>query len=255
MENDTPALPAIIEDPAPEIARLALQYRRANGPVITLVNRLGLRLEEQVQGLPPAFRARLEAAVAEALARAFKVARLGRFAPATGPAGARALAALTGAAGGAGGLVTALAEIPVTVTVFLHAIAREAAAEGFDPEDPGVQAECLRVLASGTPLADDDGVDTSFLGARLALTGGAVQKLIATVAPAVASLLTRRLAAQAVPVLGAVTGAALNAAYLGYYREMAAVRFGLMRLAATHGAEPVLAGFVHATGKAPVLRV
>ncbi len=255
MDHDAPALPALRDDPAPEIARLALRYRRANGPVIALVNRLGLRLEEQMRMLQPAFRARVEGAVADGLARAFRVARLGRFAPETGPAGARVLAAVTGAAGGAGGLVTAMAEIPVTVTVFLHVIAREAAAAGFDPEDPAVQAECLRVLASGTPLADDDGVDTSFLGARLALTGGAVQKLIATVAPAVASLLTRRLAAQAVPVLGAVTGAALNAAYLGYYREMAAVRFGLMRLAATHGAEPVLAGFVHATGKAPVLRV
>ena len=53
--------------------------------------------------------------------------------------------------------------------------------------------------------------------------------------------------AQAVPVLGAVSGAALNAAYLGYYREMARIRFALMRLTVQHGAEAVLTRFSAAT--------
>ena len=45
------------------------------------------------------------------------------------------------------------------------------------------------------------------------------------------------------PVLGAVSGAALNAAFLAYYREIARVRFELVRLGQVHGAEAVEAEF------------
>lgn len=250
---DTPALPVPHADPAPDIARLAARFRRANGPVIALLNRLGGQIEEQLDKLPPQFRARVEGATMAGLTQAMTVARLGRFAPNMGPAAAPALVAVTGAAGGAGGLATSLAELPVTITVILHAIAREAEAQGFDTADPGIRAECLRVLCQGSPLAQDDGVNTALIGARLTLTGPAVQKLLATLAPGLAAVLTRKLAAQAVPVLGALTGAALNAAFLRYYRDLAHVRFGLLRLAQTHGAERVVADFSRATEK-PRLR-
>ncbi|MGL6211861.1 MAG: EcsC family protein, partial [Paracoccaceae bacterium] len=62
-----------------------------------------------------------------------------------------------------------------------------------------------------------------------------------------AAAMGQKLAAQAVPVLGAISGAALNAAYLGYYRDMARIRFALLKLAETHGPEPVLAAFGAAT--------
>ena len=44
-------------------------------------------------------------------------------------------------------------------------------------------------------------------------------------------VLSQKLAAQTVPVLGAVAGAATNYAYTSYYRDMAHVHFGLRRLA------------------------
>ncbi|QYK41246.1 MAG: EcsC family protein [Paracoccaceae bacterium] len=247
---DTPAataLPAARPDPAPEIARLAARYRRANGPVMALMNRLGGQVEDQLSNLPPVWRDRIETATLAALSRAVMVAQLGRHAPRTGPAGAPVLAALTGAAGGAGGIATAIAELPLTITLILHAILREAAALGFDPDDPGIRAEALRVMAQGSPLASDDGINTALIGARLTLTGPAMHKLIATLAPGLAAVLTRKLAAQAVPVLGAVTGAALNTAFLRSYRDLAHVRFGLLRLAEIHGAGRVLGDFAQAT--------
>jgi hypothetical protein len=149
----------------------------------------------------------------------------------------------SGAAGGAGGLPTALAELPVAVTLILHAIRQAARAEGFDPDDPAIRAECIRVFGAGSPLAEDDGINTSFFSARLTLTGPAVQKLIATVAPKLAAALGQKLAAQAVPVIGAVTGAALNAAFMNYYTEIARVRFALLRLGQIHGAEQVMVEF------------
>jgi hypothetical protein len=247
-------LPVLHDDLAPQIAALATRYRRANGPVVTLFNRFGGRVEEAMRSLPPGLRARVEALTAEALERAFAVAVLGRHAPALGGRGAQAMAVLTGAAGGIGGLATAMAEIPVTVTVFLHVIARAAEAEGFDPNAPEIRAECLRVLSAGSPIAGDDGVNTAFLSARLTLTGSAVSGLIATVAPGLAAILTRKLATQAVPVMGAITGAALNAAYLSYYRDLAEIRFALLRLGALHGAERVVAAFAEAAEPARITR-
>jgi hypothetical protein len=103
-------------------------------------------------------------------------------------------------------------------------------------------------------LAADDGVNTSFLSARLTLTGPALQGVIATVAPRLAAALGQKLAAQAVPVLGAVSGAALNAAFLRYYREVARIRFALMRLAVQHGGAAVAARFAEATSAPRITR-
>jgi len=57
-----------------------------------------------------------------------------------------------------------------------------------------------------------------------------------------------------VPVLGAVAGAGLNAAFLGYYREVAHVRFGLLRLSERHGTERVIAAFGKAVQPVRVTR-
>ncbi|MFM2366149.1 MAG: hypothetical protein RIR95_757 [Pseudomonadota bacterium] len=244
-----PALPS--PELANEVAALARAMRRANGPLMAIVNRLGTGMERQLAVLPDGVRREIARVTEMALHAAHGVAARGA---AVGPRGTLAAAVMTGAAGGAGGLATSIAELPVTVTVILSAIRAEAVAAGFDPDLPGIRAACLEVFAAGSPLAADDGVNTSFFSARLTLTGPALNKLIATIAPKLAAALGQKLAAQAIPVLGAVTGAALNAAYLTYYREMARIRFALMRLTIQHGAERVMAEFIAAQG-APALSV
>ncbi|MEP5154841.1 EcsC family protein, partial [Planktotalea sp.] len=142
-----------------------------------------------------------------------------------------------GAAGGMGGLPTAFAELPVTTTVLLRAIQGIAAEYGFDPADPEIQAECLHVFAAAGPLANDDGADMGFLSARVTLTGATVQGIITQIAPRLGAAFGQKLAAQAVPLIGAVAGAATNYAYTSYYQEMAHVHFGLMRASETYGVD------------------
>ncbi|MES2145994.1 MAG: EcsC family protein [Pseudomonadota bacterium] len=248
-------LPApLTPDLAPEIAALARRYRRANGPVMALVNRLGGSLESQMAVIPASVRARLEGIVAEALSVSYGLAGHAARLPDMGPRGPLAAAMASGAAGGAGGIATSLAELPVTITLILHAIQREAAAAGYDPRADWVRAECLRVFGAGSPLAQDDGINTSFLSARLTITGPALQKIIATVAPKLAAALGQKLMAQAVPVIGAVAGAGLNAAFVTYYTEMARIRFRLLTLSETHGVEPVLAAFARAVEPAKITK-
>jgi hypothetical protein len=238
------SLPCVLTpDAGPEIASLAARQLQADGPLMRLLHKFGGKIEGQMAHLPKPVRRQIERVTTDALTRAVTVAGHGRHAPDFGPRAAPALAALTGAVGGAGGIVTALAELPVTITVILHAILRAAEAEGFDTTLPEVRAEALRVLMAGGPLDDDDGINTSFIGARMTLTGPALHKLLAKIVPGFATVLSQKLAAQTVPVLGALTGAALNAAFLTHYRELAHIRFGLLRLTVLHGAEPVRAQF------------
>ena len=243
----------LIPELEPQIAVLAQAYGRANGPLMRLVNKLGGGVEAQMALLPAALRDRIERVVEQALTVAHGMAAAGGAAPDLGPRGSTGFAILTGAAGGLAGLPGAVAELPLTITVILHAIRREAVAAGYDPARPEVRAACLQVFAAGAPLAEDDGLNTAFLSARLTLTGPALQRLIATVAPRLAAAMGQKLVAQAVPVLGALSGAALNAAYITYFRDMARIRFALLRLAETHGPEPVLTAFRTAT-EAPKLR-
>jgi hypothetical protein len=249
MDQTLPDLSAA--DLSAEVALLAQRYKRANGPVIRLVNRLGGTLESQLSVLPDGVREQLERLTAQALSASYGIAAR---APDLGARGPMLAAVAAGAAGGAGGIATSLAELPVTVTLFLKTIRTVAREAGFDPEDDVVRAECLQVFAAGSPLAQDDGVNTSFLASRLALTGSTVQNLIAAIAPKLAAVLGQKLAAQAVPVIGAVSGAALNAAFLTYYREIARVRFDLLKLARVHGAEAVEAEFRIAVTPPKVIR-
>lgn len=239
-------------DLATQVAELARRYKRANGPVIRLVNRLGATLENQLSALPDSFHAQIERVTAQALQASYAIAAR---TPDLGARGPFAAVIATGAAGGAGGLPTAIAELPVTVTLFLNTIRAEAREAGLDPGEDWVRDECLQVFAAGSPLAEDDGINTSFVASRLALTGSAVQNIVSAIAPKLAAVLGQKLAAQAVPVIGAVSGAAMNAAYLSFYREIARVRFALLNLAQVHGADVVEAEFRLATTPPKVIRV
>lgn len=238
-----PALPGPSLDD--EIAALARDYARANHPVMAGLNALGGGLESQLSRLPRALRARVDAAVARALTGGLGLsARLPRMGRRSG----MAAAAVLGAAGGAGGALGTLAELPVAVTLILRAIRDEAEAAGFDPDLPAVQEACLQVFAAGTPLTGDDGGNSAFLSARLAVNGASIQKMIATVAPQLTLRLGQKLAGQSVPILGAFAGAAVNAAYIAYFRDMARIRFALMRLSVRHGGEAVVQAFIAAAG-------
>lgn len=239
---------------AEDVDAFALRWKKANGPVMGLLARFGGRLEDQIAILPAGFRERTESVTAAALERAWMVARQGGKLPGSGDRGTLAAAIGAGLAGGAGGLMGALAEIPFTITVLLHAIRREAEKLGYDPDDPWIMSEALRTFGSGSPVAADDGINTAFFSARTALTGPAINQVINTIAPKLAASLGQKLMAQAVPVIGAVSGAAINAAFLRYYREMAAIRFGLLRLAEEHGSGPVLEHFAAATARPRITR-
>lgn len=215
---------------------LAARHKAANGVGMRLISMIGGSAENLLEKLPDSVKDGLEGATEAALTRAFDAARRSRDIVADRSDWLnRAVTAALGAAGGMGGLPTALAELPVTTTVLLRAIQGIAAEHGFDPDDEETRADCIRVFASAGPMTNDDAADLGFLAARVTISGTGLNALISRVAPRLAGAFGQKIAAQSAPVAGAITGAAINYVFTGYYQEMARVHFGLRRLAEDSG--------------------
>ncbi|RVV98552.1 protein EcsC [Mesobaculum littorinae] len=223
---------ALPPDLSAEVEALATRFRSADGLGMQVLNLIGGRAEGLIERLPVSVRDRIDDATQRALTIASEAAHRSRGRVGDGSDWLNsAVTTAMGAAGGFGGLPTALTELPVTTTVLLRAIQGIAAEHGFDPADPRVRMQCLQVFGAAGPLARDDGADIAFLSTRITLTGSTIHGLIAKIAPRLSAVLGQKLAAQTVPVLGAVAGAATNYAFTSYYQEMAHVYFGLRRLA------------------------
>ncbi|TJZ90711.1 protein EcsC [Paracoccus gahaiensis] len=146
----------------------------------------------------------------------------------------RAAAVASGAAGGWFGLAGIVPDLVASTTVIFNSIQKVARQHGFDTTDPMVRLECLAVFQFGEPGEDGDAAAKSFLANRLLTNGQTVSALISRFASQFAARLTTKLGAQAVPVLGAVTGAAINYAFVDYYEGVAQIHFRLLRLAQDH---------------------
>lgn len=237
-------LPApILHDLELEAARLAQESARAEGSWVAKSRSLGAGLEAQWAKLPQSLRAQVEVQLAQALRLGLGLAKA---APQTSARQQRWVIIAAGAAGGSVGLAGALAELPLAMVVFLQAIRQEAREAGLNPDRDGVAMASLDILSSGRVLGVAEMLDPAYLLGRLALAGPSLSGWIARTVPRLVPLIGPRLAASAVPLVGALGGAVLNAAWLEHYRRLARIRFGLMVLAEHHGAEAVVRAFARA---------
>ncbi len=146
---------------------LATRYARAGNPVIQILNLAGGQSDALIDRLPEGLRENLVAGTEQALKIAMKAAKGSRGVVGDQPTWlTQAVTTAMGAAGGFGGLPTALAELPVTTTIFLHGIQTVAAQNGFDPTEESVQFDCVQVFAAAGPLEHDDDADLAFLTTR-----------------------------------------------------------------------------------------
>lgn len=229
-----------------EIVRLAARQRKANGVLMSAINFVGGQVEDGLKMLPAGTREQVNALARTALRQSFDVAHKSRQGIGRNIGSDRLhriMGTLSGAIGGIGGLPTAIAELPVATTMIFRAVHHVAVEHGEDPDAEATRMQCLAVFGAGGPGQGDDGIDTAFIGARLSLSGAAVNGLISRVAPRFAAVLSQKLATQAVPILGAAAGAGTNYAFMDYYVAMAHVHFGLRKLSRIYGDEAVAAAF------------
>ena len=164
----------------------------------------------------------------------------------------RAVVAATGAAGGVFGIAGLLPDLAISTTVIFNSIGKVARNQGFDPEDMSIRAECLAVFASGGPGNSDDSAMEAFISHRGLINGQTVSalvqksldsQLVARAAEKFALTLNTRLPSQAVPILGALSGAAVNLAFVSYYEKMAEVHFRILRLSELYSQEEISAAY------------
>ncbi|MCC1494882.1 EcsC family protein [Cognatishimia sp. F0-27] len=233
--SDMPLVPATIDLDA-ELVTLADRYRAADSLGLQLLNMINKPADSLLERLPRKARENLETLTIRGLEAGMSAASGTRVVVRDQADWVNtATTTAAGLVGGFGGLPTALAELPVTVTLLMRAVQGIAAEHGFDPDDLQTRKDTLLVFAASGPLVSDARIDMNFLASRTTLNGVNVYVSIGLIAPKLAAVLGRKLATQTVPVLGAGVAAATNYTYTSYYQQMAHVVFGLRRLAETTG--------------------
>ena len=161
----------------------------------------------------------------------------------------KALATGAGALGGAAGVVALSVELPISTCVMLRSIADIARAEGHDISAVDVKLACLEVFALGGDSTADDAAETGYwvvrgvlskyvsdAAAHIAMRGltdssaPAVVRLIAQIAARFGVVVSEQAAATAVPVVGAVTGGAINYLFIDHFQNVAKGHFIIRRL-------------------------
>ncbi len=173
----------------------------------------------------------------------------------------KALAAVTGAVGGAFGLATLAVELPVSTTIMLRSIAEIAREEGEDLETPEGALACVQVFALGgrpgqnlsesgyfavrAALAKTMAEAARYAGSKTLLDQGApaLVRFTAQIAARFGIVVSQKVAAQAVPILGALGGATVNTAFMNHFQTMARGHFTVRRLERTYGPETVRAAY------------
>ena len=139
----------------------------------------------------------------------------------------------------------------------LRAIAAIAQEEGEDLADPRTGLACLEVFALGGPPGEDS-AEADYFVVRAMLARGLVEVAdfaidkgaIGESAPVLVRFLTQiasrfgvvvshKVAAQAVAVVGAVGGAAINLAFIEHFQDLARGHFTVRRLERVYGVDGV----------------
>jgi len=226
-----------------------------------MTNLLGAQVEAIGRALPASVKAVAARASEAALKAALRVAiaTIDDKAPKNAARGMHKLAAAaSGAVGGAFGFAAVPVELPVSTTIMLRSIAQIAREEGEDLSAPEARLACVEVFALGGRAPGEAAFETGYFAIRAALARSvsesvkfvaqksavregapALVRLVSQVAARFGLVVSEKLAAQAIPVVGALGGAAINLAFIQHFQTMARGHFIVRRLEREYGAELV----------------
>lgn len=271
-----------------DFADLQRAVELLEAPTLTarMANLVGSPLEFAVRKLPSSVSSRIQRTTEAALYRSAQAA-LWSMDKTPGKVASTRLhklaAATSGAVGGAFGLAALFVELPVSTTIMMRAVADVARSEGFDLADFSTRHACLEVFALGGNSSKDDASETGYYLTRgftaqvmrhlsAELAGGVVKgghgvmlglgpkeagkwlaRIVEKVAARFGVVVSEKFAAQAVPIIGAVAGAALNTMFTDYYQDMARGHFIVKRLEKTYGFDAVRQAYRELAGNGGAL--
>lgn len=170
----------------------------------------------------------------------------------------RALSVASGAVGGAFGIVSLPVELPVSTIIILRSILDIARSEGENLTDPEATLSCIEVLGLGGRTETDEGAKGDYFVIRGILAKSVTEaahfiaergiveegspvlvRLITQVASRFGMVVTQKAAAQTIPVIGALGGAAVNYAFIDHFQSVARGHFTVRRLERKYGKDIV----------------
>lgn len=227
-------------------------------------NLLGAPIEKGFALLPDKWSQRIGESTRNALMAAMKAALLtmGRQGDEAYPRWHKIAAAVSGAAGGAFGLPALVVELPISTTIMCRSIADIARANGESLDNVGTRLACIEVFALGGASRQDDAAETGYFAVRAALAQAvseaaqylashrvaeegapALVRLIALIAGRFQIQVSEKVAAQAVPVIGAASGALINLLFIDHFQNMSRGHFTIRRLERHYGSDEVRAEY------------
>ncbi len=241
----------------------AMRMLERPGVGARIANAVGSPIEKLIALLPARASAPISAAARKAIHGALRLSltTLDSTAPRGGvepPAASNwlhmAASAVSGAAGGAFGLAALTIELPVSTTIMMRSIADVARSQGADLADRQTRLECVMVLALGGDSPRDDAAEVGYFAVREAMTRAvssaashlarhglakegapALVRLITLIAEHYSVNVTEKAAAQMVPLIGAVGGAAINTIFIDHFQSVARGHFAVRRLERKYG--------------------
>jgi EcsC protein family len=177
-----------------------------------------------------------------------------------------AVATISGAVGGAFGLAALPIEIPASTVIITRAILETARMQGEDISDPAAALSCVEVLAFGGQAENAPESETSYFAVRGMLAASVTEaarfiaqqglgseaspvlvRFISQVASRFGFVLSQKIAAQAIPLVGALGGAGVNYIFAEHFQEIGQAHFTVRKLERTYGAEVVRAEYERIT--------
>jgi len=254
----------LIDSELPEEVLAELREAKAtlehHGLADRLTELIGAPITASIKMLPEIAENALHQAVEKSLQKALQVAvrTLGEQTAGGKPKllSHKLMAGLSGAAGGAFGLTTVAIELPVSTVLILRSVADIARSQGEDLTDVKTQLACLEVFAidGGKRREIDDETEIGYFAVRAAMSKqvadaskyllqhGAAEtsappllRLLQIIGNRFGMVVSEKLAAQAIPVIGAVGGALINSYFIDHYQSLARAHFTVRRLEREHG--------------------
>jgi len=224
-------------------------------------NLLGTPIEKGFKHLPAKWKGAVQSATEKSLKKAlsFAVKTMDdKTRPASSDRTHKILVFATGARGGSFGLPALAVELPVTTTIMLRSIADIARSEGEQIRLLETKLACLEVFALGGTSKSDEGTETGYFVVRAALARtisdaakyiaekGLAQegapvlvRLIAALAARFGIIVSEKVAAQAIPLIGATGVALINTIFIDHFQNMARGHFIVRRLEKVYGKDLV----------------
>jgi hypothetical protein len=258
-----------------DLTTLSAAVARLENPSLAakLAAVVGMPVEKLLGWLPDSIQGQIDHLAEDALTHALTVARKTLDEEAVkSPKNLthKVAVTLSGVTGGLFGAPALFAELPVTTVIILRSIADIAQSKGEDLSKPEVQLACLEVFALGSnarpDAADSVGekaqrmesyIRSTYFVSRAAMAqqvtaaaeiltkgatasgGSALTRLISKIASRFGIAVSEKVAAQAVPVVGAIGGGLINALFMDHFQNTAEAHFNVRRLERIYGAEVV----------------